>query len=140
MVVQQFWEPVHGPHQVFVSMSVDSISEVDTVKQSFKTRLTLTCEWMMTAADRKTATKLLEKGTFDQEFVPKWQPPPPQLPNALESEVADPVFTIKQYDEMVMISAKTSVAGTFAEMLELNHFPFDWCVLNGSCVIETREG
>jgi len=104
---------------VFASITVDSVSEIDTTKQSFSARLVLNLEWMMSNEDAKTSN------TDGKDWQPSWSPPTLILPNALTSETSTPFYIVKQYDQMMMINSTVTIAATFAESLELASFPFD---------------
>jgi hypothetical protein len=104
---------------VFASITVDNVSEIDTAKQSFDLRLILELEWMVNEADMSlTKVELRDNG-------PTWVPGNPRLPNALTFEIRDPTYTMKSYDQMVMMNSTVVITGTFAESLEILNFPFD---------------
>ena len=77
--VNKIWEPSHGPHQVFVAVSIEMISAIDTSKQTFSCRFSIIQQFMMTRGDK---LRIESKGFDIHDFTPEWKPPKLAFPKA----------------------------------------------------------
>lgn len=123
--IHNCWNKNHGPHQVFVSINVEIIRNVDTANQTFECRFTLTEQWMMSAKDKEYFTSA--KGRITDNWKPEWSPPKIKFPGATgELKIETPKLSVKQLDAMRLWHQVTTVEGKFTEPLELMSFPFDF--------------
>jgi len=115
-----FFNKKYGRHQVFAAVEIIQVSSIDTVDQSFDCRFSVTLSWMGTEKDFKNHKE------NHHAFKPIWSPGFPTLPTLVKKEEAkEENATATMMRGMFVIHQQYIIDGTFSEVFELEHYPFD---------------
>lgn len=115
-------------HQVFLSVEIVQMSNIDTVAQTFDCRFNLVLKWMGSKQDKDSWDDWNWNDTDNKKrsFEPSWEPGKPEMPNVVRVESLDEgQVEPEQLGHMFMLQRKYCFDCRFSESLELYSFPFD---------------
>mmetsp|Transcript_65271 Transcript_65271/g.202113 ORF Transcript_65271/g.202113 Transcript_65271/m.202113 type:complete len:519 (+) Transcript_65271:89-1645(+) len=113
------WSPANGPRQVFFSVQVKLLYDMDCVKQNFKAKLLLRLQWMLSEDEKK------QWQSDRSQFKTEWTPPVVDVPNAMDMSVETSEVSVELLGDMLTGKCSQLLSGTFIEVMELHNFPFD---------------
>ncbi|CAK0883560.1 unnamed protein product [Prorocentrum cordatum] len=113
------WSPAHGPRQVFFSMVVKLLYDIDNVNQRFSAKILLRFQWMLSEEEMRSWE------ADHRRFKAEWTPPVVDVRNSMDMSVEQSEVSVGMLGNMLIGKCTQALSGTFLEVMELQRFPFD---------------